>query len=493
MIKGVKLTFSGNCYSDDYCIENDIEQCSLIEYMQSAPKSSEDSRRALDCLVEYQDRAAPLLIAHMNDGRFMRNNYHELAIMMDFPAFLQYGSGDPRFDNCLAISMHSNSVIFSSYKIEEYIRYFGNSISKVNLEIIELLSIENDTFDTKDITGFLHVFKYFSSLDNTIKLRLKKCLINLLKKDIRLCKHQFAKIPLEWQTELMDVYSTPRWKFIEDDKRDAGLIKYYEHHLSNVRGKESIINFMNGIRTKLYSDGPLPDISEKPQSLNVFLEAFKKSNYIYYMDDCLSIDDLLDGKNNLEYASTNHSNGDDLFMYPRRSVYSFRDGDKIYLFDKSMFVTICEKKHNFYNRKPLPEDVYTTLFGKVKSMTFFEESITFLPIDEFIEESIYGRKLNRYCSCSTYNPTNKLLKKLYLFGIEDMHLSECVIEDVEFKLAMTGYNMGKIHSSFNGTPREVFFDRILLLIKNTILESRMRVVLIISNIIKVQFVTMSNR
>tara|TARA_R110002072_G_scaffold45565_5_gene126906 strand:+ start:101147 stop:102976 length:1830 start_codon:yes stop_codon:yes gene_type:complete len=479
MIKRIELNFLSPAFTDDYCNDNDILQKTIIDHLKESTDDDPNIKAALECLVDHSGHGAAFLIAKMNSFQQSSNFYQELAFMMDFPPFLQVMSNQPDFNVELAIAMHANQCLFNHHGLDDAINlengHFSHSVGRINLEGIGTLLNLSDNIKSKDLTSFLSSLKYLSHTRNPKQYALmKEQLIILLEKNVTICQHQLKKMPPTWRKDILDIYQQPRWTRLNP------LIKrYYSYYLKIPEGVDFDTTMISIKKTLIDSD-----------AVDEFVNRYKESNKNYYLTNSRTPIDILESNscsNELVIITTEHSNGDDILLYPTDSIFHIREGNKIYLFDKDTFPTLLESGSNFYTRSPLPYPDKCRLRNKIDNWFSLEKEMKIIPITEFLNELLNGRKLLKSCECMRSNPIEKIHHKLDIFDITYEQLENCILEDIEFKLAIVGFDMHKIESTIEGTDRIIFFNRLVRLIKTSNLEDRIKIILFTANIIKLQF------
>src|SRR5579885_1202829 len=419
------------------------------------PKISED-KSIINHLIELCPKESPerkLLIelkkVYTSSPNFfiirvgLKTQKQEMAIFLDMPDLLEDKLSTD--DIMKAIYTHSNNIL--RYVTDFNSEHFERSIDCLNLKIAKKTSEDSDWVSPEIFNKLIY---------NCKEIRHAKCLEILLlavTKNVTICKHHMKRLPEDWRSKVMEIYTTPRWKSSSSKIIKEGKETYKICKATNVY---YLTNLCSTNTETLYEN--LEELSEKLKDDEVkiaFLNNIKTMNKTYFILKTAGYEDFLSGKLT-SFANTEDFVSNDIFEISRNFIIAFREDDKIYMFSYDSFPTLISKKINPYNRQPIPEFVLKQIVEIYDRMNGLRPSCC--TMSEFIQEMVSGRSIVSDCNCAK-NYRKKLIRILRHYNIKEESIDWINLDDILMKF-------GLISLDFQAETLDQLCEKLYRAIKN---------------------------
>jgi len=368
----------------------------------------------------------------------------EMGIFLDMPDLIEKSDSGKLIlssdDILKCIYMQSNSILTTANdkntnndknnmgvtEVKFTGEHFERAISCLNLPIARITLNYSDWIKPDTLDELTHRCK---------ELKHAKCLELLLlaiSKDVRLCKHQLKRIPIEWQESVIRDYTISRWKLTKTPFHDISVtnnnnstLGYYRTHLCTNESDSQL-------RLTLEK---LSEAFKDETDRKLFVENVKTMNKSYFILESSNYTDFK-GEGKLSMANTEDTMLNDIFDISRNFIVSYREGDKIYLFDYGLFPTLLEKRENPYNRQPINSLVLQEI-ERVHHRYRHEMglSVECTSITDFVDELVEGRHVVTNCSC-VKNYKRKLLRELKDYGVKEESFEWINLDDIIMKFGL---------------------------------------------------------
>lgn len=392
-------------------IENPYKpgSASIIDYLIEQRQNNKDEKKLLRELKRCYTSSPNFYISRVG----LKKQKQELAIFLDMPQILERELNEEDVDKC--IYMHSNLILadFQNFTTDN----FSRAISSLNLSIIKRTSHLSDYVKLPILDEFLRNCK-------TIQHALcYEILMIVITKNINLCKHNLKKIPQQWRSDVLKVYTMPRWKNYRIQEQRNATLNFYKYHLCYHEDK-ALIETLENLSLRL----------ENEDKRKAFIENLITMNKSYFVLKVAGYSDFFNEKKTI-FANTETLIGDNIFELSRDFVLPYREGERIYFFDYEQFPFLLEKQENPYNRNKLNESILSEiqeLHDKYEKAGLFPYSIS---MSNFIKELVHGRNVLDDCLCCK-NYRKKLAYVLRDFNVKEESFEWVNLDDIAVKFAM---------------------------------------------------------
>lgn len=384
----------------------------VIGFIISKCPHGSPERKILTDLRRVYDSRPIYILTRMG----LKNQKLEMAMFLDDIDLLEEELTEDDIQK--AIFLHSNSVLKTSVqKFKPH--HFDRSIQCLNYEITKLTSCISDWINKSTLDEFILACK---ELKHSLCLEM---LLMIIAKNMTLCKHHLKRIPQTWVSDVMEIYTTPRWKQL---KEDCATLEYYRANMCSNENYEKFVTFLAVLSEKLKDADAYKQFIESVKAMNKSHYIFQMSGYSDFLSDTT-----------ITFSNTEDSMLNDVFEISRNFIIPYRENNKIYLFDFNLFSTLLEKRQNPYNRNRLSDEVIKTITNKFQYFNSLGLSRECVTISEFVDELIGGRSVQT-CSC-VKNYRLKLVRIVRNYGVKDDHIDYINISDIVFKLSMISIDL----------------------------------------------------
>lgn len=386
---------------------------SVIDYVISRCQYGSPERKILSDLKRIYKSSPGYILPRIG----LKNQKTELAIFLDDIDILEDELSTDDIEK--AIFLHSNKVLaLQSSLLKPH--HFNRSIQCLNYDVAKLTTDKSDWISKPSFDDLVVISKRIK--DPTCLDMILLC----ISKNMTLCKHHLKRIPSEWTSKIMEVYTTPRWKTC--NLESSATANYYRVNLCLSENLVLDTEYMNSICSKLKESGDRTKFVDSIKAMN-------KSTYIFEVS---SYNDFLSDRK-ITFSNTEDSMLNDVFEISRAFIVPHRERDRIYLFDFNLFRTLIDKRENPYNRNPIPEALMSKIISVYQSHNNAGLSSECATMSDFVQEMTSGRKIEP-CSC-TKNYRSKLVNVLKTYGLRDESIDFINLKDMVFKLAMISIDL----------------------------------------------------
>jgi hypothetical protein len=349
----------------------------------------------------------------------LKGQKQEMAIFLDSPELIEDKLSED--DVMKAIYMHSNNILEHYSDLKPY--HFQRAIACLNLTMAKR---------TTEYSDWISPEIFETLIFNCKELKHAKCLELLLlaiTKNVTICKHHIKRLPEEWRSKIIEIYTTPRWKSSAEQedkvKINRATMSYYA---TNLCFNETDLELLYG-NIILLSDRLKDEDVRK-----AFLENIKVMNKSYFVLRIASYQDFVAEKQ-ITIANTEDLLGNDIFEISRKFVIACREDDRVYIFSYDSFPSLLEKRMNPYNRQPLTE---FTLRRLTKVSDRFEGQglgPCCSTMVDFVQEMVSGRSILFECSCKK-DYKKKLIRILHQYNIKEESIEWINLDDILMKFSL---------------------------------------------------------
>lgn len=412
LISAISKTAIENVYKLE--IESSPKFKSVIDYLIEQRQNNGDEKKLLQELKRCYLSSPNFYISRLG----LKKQKQELAIFLDLPEILEKELDEEDVDKC--IYMHSNRIL------ENYIDFlpenFSRAVSSLNLTIVKRTSHLSDSISNSILDEFLRNCK---ALKHALCFEI---LLIVVTKNINLCKHNLKKIPYHWRSDVLKVYTMPRWKSSRTQEQKSATLNYYAFHLCYKEDK-NLIQTIENLTSRL----------EDQTKRSAFLDNLVAMNKSYFILKVAGYSDFFSEKKTV-FANSENLIGDKIFELSRDFIVSYREDDKIFLFDYAQFPFLLEKQENPYNRNKLNPSILTEIKELNEKYEKAGLSPNSIPMPEFLKEMIHGRIVLDNCLCSK-NYKKKLVYLLRHYNVKEESFEWINLDDICLKFAMISLDL----------------------------------------------------
>ena len=351
----------------------------------------------------------------------------ELAIFLDKPILLDAPLSEDDIQK--ALFMHSNCILKADVIFMPH--HFDRAVRCLNYEMLKETEPLADWVKAETLNELIFLCK---ELKHSI---CREMLLIVIKKNVTLCSHQVKRLPAEWREAVLQAYTAPRWKSIEHDRDNDGettaTLDYYRTNLCHSGDASAIINTLQDLWVKL----------SNPDTAAAFLKRVNDTNRSFYALQLCSYDDL-ETIDKLTFVNQQDSDLHDVFDISRNFIFPYRVDNHLYLFDYKLVPSMLESKQNPFNRSKLSLELLDEMTNRYHKYNGLGLGLGCTTMTDFVQEIVYGRKIEQLCSCaSNKNYLKKLARSLRVYSFKMEHFETVDLRDAVFKLGLMGIEHGR--------------------------------------------------
>lgn len=342
----------------------------------------------------------------------------ELAIFLDIPAMLDAPLSEDDIQK--AIFMHSNSILKADVNFLPH--HFDRAVRCLNYEIVKETQSLADWVKPETLEELIFLCK---ELKHAV---CRELLLIVIKKNVTLCGHQLKRLPDAWREQVLQLYTTPRWKNCFEATMD-----YYRMNLCHTIDDHNFTTKLSQLAEKL-SDATFCD---------AFLKRINDTNRSFYALQLCGYDDL-ETIDKLSFVNEHDNDHDDIFDISRNFIFPYRVDNHIYLFDYNYVPSMLETKQNPFTRGSLSAEFLDDMANRHHKYNAMGLGINCSSMTDFVKELVYGRRIETVCGCaSRKNYVTKLARSLRGYGVKLEHFETIELRDALLKLRMIGVEHGR--------------------------------------------------
>jgi hypothetical protein len=342
----------------------------------------------------------------------------ELAIFLDIPAMLDAPLSEDDIQK--AIFMHSNSILKADVNFLPH--HFDRAVRCLNYEIAKETQSLADWVKPETLEELIFLCK---ELKHAV---CRELLLIVIKKNVTLCGHQLKRLPDAWREQVLQLYTTPRWKNCFEATMD-----YYRMNLCHTIDDHNFTTKLSQLSEKL-SDATVCD---------AFLKRINDTNRSFYALQLCGYDDL-EAIDKLSFVNEHDSDHDDIFDISRNFIFPYRVDNHIYLFDYNYVPSMLETKQNPFTRGSLSAEFLDDMANRHHKYNAMGLGINCSSMTDFVKELVYGRRIETVCGCaSRKNYVTKLARSLRGYGVKPENFETVDLRDSLFKFGLLGIEHGR--------------------------------------------------
>ena len=366
----------------------------------------------------------------------LKSQKSDMAIFLDMPSLVDDIPNDSFISK--AIFVHSNKVL--NRKTQYMPHHFNRAVECLNYDVCKRTFSLSDYVSDETLDNLTRSCK---ELKHAICLEI---LMMTLSKNITICRHHLKRIPDDWKEQLLETYTTPRWKTsikltqmlhandryneMNDETFDMNnqnsTLEYYRLNLCSSSSNSLLAVELEELSTKLNNE----------ENLNNFIENLRSMNKACYMLEGSSYKDLMSDRK-ITFGNVHDAYLHDIFEISKNFVFPCRQDGKIFLFDYAAVPSLINSKQNPYDRSLLSDKAFDNMTSKHKQYRSLGLSDKCSTMSEFISELIHGRSVEDDCSCGKgKNYLKKLTRLLKQYGIKEEHMEFINVSDALFKFSL---------------------------------------------------------
>jgi hypothetical protein len=369
----------------------------------------------------------------------------ELAIFLDVPAMLDAPLSEDDIQK--AIFMHSNAILKADVNFLPH--HFDRAVRCLNYEIAKETEGLADWVKPESLEELIFLCK---ELKHAV---CRELLLIVIKKNVTLCGHQLKRLPEAWREPILQLYTTPRWKYClsnpSNDTICEATLDYYRLNLCHNADQANFIAKVAELAEKL----------SNPITVETFLKRINDTNRSFYALQLCGYDDL-ETIDKLSFANEQDSNLNDIFDISRNFIFPYRVDNHIYLFDYNHVPSMLKTKQNPFTRGSLSTELLDEMANRHHKYNAMGLGITCVSMTDFVKELVYGRRIETVCGCASRKTyVIKLARSLRGYGVKVEHFETVDLRDAIFKVGLLGIDHGRPDSI------EKFSSNLYRLLKNS--------------------------